>query len=381
MEGGSGNNAFDKSRVLDIKPLRSLMPVFPSSPQNPPFVCASPSGPFPAGFSPFFPFNGPQATPDLNQQTHTPAPLRSFRPQQANGDTPRTENGDGSSSQVRQKRAAARPRGSSSSDKKPKKDVDVMLAMADASSFVVGISPTQRDDGERDIVVSILMRFDALRRKLSQFEESKESSSALIKRADLKAGNVLMSKGARTNMKKRIGVVPGVEIGDIFFFRMEMCLVGLHSQSMAGIDYMVLRGEGEEDPLAISIVSSGGYNDEAEDPDILIYSGHGGNINSMSKDKQVSDQKLVRGNLALERSLHRANEVRVIRGVKDVISPTSKVYVYDGLYRIQESWVDKGKSNCNIFKYKMIRVPGQPSAFLFGNRFNNGKKGFRLGLD
>ncbi|XP_065867238.1 histone-lysine N-methyltransferase, H3 lysine-9 specific SUVH3-like [Euphorbia lathyris] len=387
MEGGSSNNStppphtFDKSRVLDIKPLRSLTPVFPSSPQTPPFVCAPPSGPFPSGFSPFFPFNGPQTTPDLNQQTHTPAPLRSFRPPpQSNGDVTRNENGDGSSTQLRQKRSAARPR--ATIEKKPKRDVEIMLAAADSSSFVVGISLAQREDGERDIVNSVLMRFDSLRRKLSQLEDSRETPSGLIRRADLKAGNVLMSKGVRTNQKKRIGVVPGVEIGDIFFFRMEMCLVGLHSQSMAGIDCLILRGEGEEDPLAISIVSSGGYDDEAEDTDVLIYSGQGGGANSNKKDKQASDQKLERGNLALERSLHRANEVRVIRGMKDVIHPTAKVYVYDGLYRIQESWVDKGKSGCNMFKYKLIRVPGQPGAYSVWKSIQQWKEGFstRVGL-
>ncbi|KDP40602.1 hypothetical protein JCGZ_24601 [Jatropha curcas] len=385
MEGGSGNNSvppsptFDKSRVLDVKPLRSLVPVFPSSPHTPPFVCAPPSGPFPSEFSPFYPFSGPQpAPPDLNQQTHTPAPLRSFRPPQSNGQISRDVNTDDGPP----KRSVGRPRASSSSSqKRAKKDLDFTLSVVD-TNFVVGVTSAQKEDGDREVVNNVLMRFDALRRRLSQLEDSKESPSGLIRRADLKAGNILMSKGVRTNMRKRVGVVPGVEVGDIFFFRMEMCLVGLHSQSMAGIDYMVIRGDIEEDPLAVSIVSSGGYDDEAEDKDVLIYSGQGGNVNSNKKDKQAADQKLERGNLALERSLHRANEVRVIRGMRDVISPTAKVYVYDGLYRIQESWVDKGKSGCNIFKYKLVRVPGQPGAFAVWKSIQQWREGFstRVGL-
>jgi len=170
----------------------------------------------------------------------------------------------------------------------------------------------------------------------------------------------LMTKQVRTNMRKRIGTVPGVEIGDIFFFRMEMCLLGLHAPSMAGIDYMSVRNDLEEEPLAVSIVSSGYYDDDAEDKDVLIYSGQGGAAN---KDKGATDQKLERGNLALERSLRRGNEVRVIRGMKDSVNQASKVYVYDGLFRIQESWVEKAKSGCNIFKYKLVRIPGQPDAF------------------
>ncbi|XVF00111.1 hypothetical protein REPUB_Repub03eG0257100 [Reevesia pubescens] len=191
-------------------------------------------------------------------------------------------------------------------------------------------------------------------------EDAKESHSGIIKRSDLKAGNIMLSKGVRTNMKKRIGAAPGVEIGDIFFFRMELCLVGLHSQSMAGIDYMVIKGDIEGEPVALSIVSSGGYGDDAEDPDVLVYSGQGG---TASRDKEASDQELERGNLALERSLHRGNEARVIRGLKDAIHQTCKVYFYDGLYKIQESWMEKGKSGCNMFKYKLVRIPGQTGAF------------------
>ncbi|KAG0463366.1 hypothetical protein HPP92_019435 [Vanilla planifolia] len=36
-----------------------------------------------------------------------------------------------------------------------------------------------------------------------------------------------------------------------------------------------------------------------------------------------------------------------------------KIYIYDGLYKICESWVDKAKSGFNIFKYKMFKEPGQ----------------------
>jgi euchromatic histone-lysine N-methyltransferase len=356
--GGSGNNStpiIDKTRVLDVEPLRTLVPVFPSSSKAPPF------GPYSSGFAPFYPFSAPQgsqATPDLNQQTHTTpaAPLRSFRATESNGDAfdGEYESYDGST-------GSAKRRPKSSSQKRARKiqDLDFTLSV-DENNFVVGVSLSERDDGNREVVHSIQMRFDALRRRLSQLEDAKESPAGIIRRADLKAGNILMTKQVRTNMRKRIGTVPGVEIGDIFFFRMEMCLLGLHAPSMAGIDYMSVRNDLEEEPLAVSIVSSGYYDDDAEDKDVLIYSGQGGAAN---KDKGAADQKLERGNLALERSLRRGNEVRVIRGMKDSVNQASKVYVYDGLFRIQESWVEKAKSGCNIFKYKLVRIPGQPDAF------------------
>lgn len=411
MDGGSAHGfvppsaSFDKSRVLDIKPLRSLVPVFPNSPQAPPFVCSSPFGPFPPGFTPFYPFSAPQSSPDLNQhKTPVSAPAHLFRtpphfPGGLNGDAEKSREYDAqfpnenSNMGVKQdglfgdpKQAAPHLRASNSSRKKTKKSKAVAVSLStdngkvSGKNLFVGLDSNQLEDGNRELVNYVLMTFDALRRRINQMEEAKESPGGGVKRADLKAANILMSKGVRTNMKKRIGVAPGVEIGDIFFFRMEMCLAGLHAQSMAGIDYMFVKSGLEDEPLAVSIVSSGGYDDDADDADILIYTGQGGNVNK--KDKQVADQKLERGNLALDRSYHRANEVRVIRGVKDAVNPLSKVYVYDGLYTIQESWTEKGKSGCNMFKYKLVRIPGQPSAFAHWKSIQKWKEGLssRTGL-
>ncbi|KAB5564960.1 hypothetical protein DKX38_005014 [Salix brachista] len=381
--GGSGNNSepiIDKTRVLDVKPLRTLAPVFPSSSEAPRFVSASPFGPHSSGFSPFYPFSAPQATqatPDLNQQTHTTpaAPLRSFRGTEYNGGAFSGEAGsfDGS-------KGSAKRKTKFSLQKRARKSRDLDFGLSvDDNNFVVGVSLSERDDGNREVVHSIRMRYDALRRRLSQLEDAKESPVGIIRRADLKAGNILMTKQVRTNMRKRIGAVPGVEIGDMFLFRIEMCLLGLHAPSMAGIDYMSARNDLVEEPLAVSIVSSGYYEDNADDKDVLIYSGQGGAAN---KDKGATDQKLERGNLALERSLRRGNQVRVIRGMKDSLNQALKVYVYDGLYRIQDSWLEKAKSGCNIFKYKLVRIPGQPDAFGVWKSIEKWKEGLssRAGL-
>ncbi|ONI21481.1 hypothetical protein PRUPE_2G069200 [Prunus persica] len=337
MEGGSSHNfvppsaGFDKSRILDVKPLRSLMPVFPAASQAPPFPP-----------SPMRIPTGPMA-----------APIRSYRAPAPSGalphDFPEESNGE---------------RGSSLGGAED----DDGYFDAHLVNFVSVMSPFQVEDGNRELVNYVLVNFDALRRRICQIEDAKESKNGIIKRADLKAGNILMTKKVRTNMRRRIGVVPGVEIGDVFYFRMEMCAVGLHAPVT------------EKDPVALSIVSSGGYDDDTEDSDVLIYSGQGGNNNN--KDKQVADQKLGRGNLALERSLNHGNEVRVIRGVRDEVNSTTKVYVYDGLYKVHESWTERGKSGCNIFKYKLVRVPGQPGAFAVWKTIRKWKDGFssRAGL-
>ncbi|GLT88023.1 hypothetical protein SLE2022_060680 [Rubroshorea leprosula] len=390
----------DKSRVLDIKPLRSLSPVFPSSSNGAaPFVCFPPSGPFPSGFAPFYPFSGssdsgnPQTPFSMPNQPFgfatpisTAVPINSYRT--ANGDAgpsgkrprgrPRLQRNtvvaeeDGFSDEQEQSTQYS-SRGRKIKSMTPKRtkrgqDMNSTLPDVDTDAMVNNILESFQHmkfdasgaDGDRDTVENILMINNLLRRKIALIEDSKEATS-ITKRPDLKAAAILMSKGIRTNARKRIGAVPGVEIGDIFYFRMELCLVGLHAPSMAGIDYMVLKTSQNEEPVAVSIVSSGGYEDNVEDGDVLIYSGQGGNLNL--KDKEATDQKLVRGNLALEKSLHRGNEVRVIRGVKDPASLTGKIYVYDGLYKVQESWVEKGKAGCNVFRFKLIRVPGQPEAF------------------
>ncbi|KAM0868632.1 hypothetical protein ACQ4PT_041195 [Festuca glaucescens] len=173
------------------------------------------------------------------------------------------------------------------------------------------------------------------------------------RRADMKAGAIMMASNIRANAGKKVGPAPGVEIGDIFYFRMELCIIGLHAQSMGGIDYI---GNGG-DSVAICIVAAGGYENQDDDADTLVYSGSGGNSRNT---EERHDQKLERGNLALERSLHRKNEIRVVRGFKDPACVSGKIYIYDGLYKIQESWKERTKFGINCFKYRLQREPGQP---------------------
>lgn len=436
------SGSIDKSRVLDVRPLRCLVPMFPSSPgmasvSNPqatPFVCVPPTGPFPPGVAPLYPFsvsNGsnnhqnttPSGAPNQpglygfgNTTIPSPVPLNAFRTPpgpSANGDAGRSRKGnknrvtqgivieddgysdsqnqsepyasgfsmhvndveDGSSGR-RQKNGGSQKRtrrAQQQLDSFSEVDVD-----SEANRFLtmfglVELDPDRKSNGDKEIVQRILLVFDLLRRKLTQMEEAKDATPGSTRRPDLRAATTLMTnKGIRTNIMKRIGHVPGVEVGDIFFFRMELCLVGLHAPSMAGIDYMSVKLTLDEEPLAVSIVSSGGYDDEGDDGDILIYSGQGG---VQRRDGQMFDQKLERGNLALEKSLHRGNEVRVIRGLKDAAGSTGKIYVYDGVYKIQESWTEKNKSGCSVFKYKLSRVAGQPAAFTLWKSIQQWKGG------
>ncbi|XP_047332293.1 histone-lysine N-methyltransferase, H3 lysine-9 specific SUVH1-like [Impatiens glandulifera] len=373
MEQGLGSESIptsatlDKSRIFNVKPLRCLEPMFPSSssgtssfssPQSASFVCTPPTGPFPPGVTSFFPFishngsvsqdwphsvNGNGYMMNKCNQNMGSSKGESTRKKMRN-----SEDGDGDGDDI---------------------DADIeMVANSFLSSYdLMRFDSSSQAEGDKESVNFVLMMFDLLRRKIIQHEDSKGGTSSIIARnANLKAGAFLLNRGIRTNTQKKIGAVSGIEVGDIFFFRMELCVVGMHAPPMAGIDYMSMKIVSDEESVAVGIVSSGGYEDNDDDDDngeILIYSGQGGNMNRKDKDVTISDQKLIKGNLALEKSLHKGNDIRVIRGMKDLAHPTGKVYFYDGLYRVQESWVEKGKAGYNNFKYKLGRVPGQPQAF------------------
>jgi len=151
--------------------------------------------------------------------------------------------------------------------------------------------------------------------------------------------------------------MPGISVGDAFFFRMELCVLGLHGQVQAGIDYVSAGRSASGEPIATSIIVSGGYEDDDDHGDVLVYTGHGGRDPNLHK--HCVDQKLEGGNLALERSMAYGIEIRVIRAVKSRRSPIGKVYFYDGLYKVVDYWLDRGKSGFGVYKYKMLRIEGQ----------------------
>ena len=228
------------------------------------------------------------------------------------------------------------------------------------SSELVRVTNLGIDDERyfRSVVRRTRMIFDSLR-VLSTVEEEKKHGVGNVKRlrGDLKASSIMRDRGLWLNRDKRIvGSIPGVYIGDLFFFRMELCVVGLHGQVQAGIDYVPASQSSNGEPIATSVIVSGGYEDDEDAGDVIIYTGHGGQDKF---NKQCVHQKLEGGNLALERSMHYAIEVRVIRGIKYPGSLTSKVYVYDGLYRIKDCWFDVGKSGFGVYKYKLLRIEGQ----------------------
>lgn len=227
---------------------------------------------------------------------------------------------------------------------KPSKD------NTDTEYFSIGSSSST----PREKCAMILSMYDCIRRRLNQIDEAENGT----RNSHSMASTIMTDNKLKIEVQNPIGTIPGVEVGDIYYFRFEMILVGLHVQVMSGID--TITNNNDKERLAISVVYSGKYgnNMEDDDPNILYYNGQGGNNGK-------SDQKLEGGNLGMERSMHKSNPIRVIRGIpmKSINGASGKIYVYDGLYEIDEFWSSRNDEGFKCIKFKMVRKSGQPEVY------------------
>ncbi|KAL0392650.1 UNVERIFIED_CONTAM: Histone-lysine N-methyltransferase family member SUVH9, partial [Sesamum radiatum] len=132
------------------------------------------------------------------------------------------------------------------------------------SSELVRVTDLKPDDQRsfRDLIRKTRMLFDSLRVFATVEDEKRKDLMVTHRktRGDLKASAFMRHSGLWLNRDKRIvGDIPGVSIGDVFFFRMELCVVGLHGQPQAGIDYVPASQSSNGESIATSIIVSGGY--------------------------------------------------------------------------------------------------------------------------
>ncbi|XP_022934519.1 histone-lysine N-methyltransferase, H3 lysine-9 specific SUVH4 isoform X1 [Cucurbita moschata] len=199
--------------------------------------------------------------------------------------------------------------------------------------------------------------------KRSKSEEAPaEDTKHKSKRPDLKAVSKMLEANEILNHEKRIGNVPGINIGHRFYSRAEMVAVGFHSHWLNGIDYMGLSYSkmysNYSFPLAVAIVLSGMYEDDLDNAEDVIYTGQGGQ-NLTGNKRQIRDQVMERGNLALKNCIEQAVPVRVVRGHECASSYCGKLYTYDGLYKVIQYWAEKGISGFTVFKFRLRRIEGQ----------------------
>ena len=147
------------------------------------------------------------------------------------------------------------------------------------------------------------------------------------------------------------GAIPGIAIGEIFADRRAVKAAGLHRDTMAGIAW-TQRG-------AEAIVVSGGYEDDQDGEELIIYTGHGGN--DRSTGGQIGDQRLHRGNLAMTWSCLEGLPTRVIRGAGALTSQAPRMgYRYDGMYYVDSYWRDRGRAGFAIWRFRLVRDRAAP---------------------
>nr|CAB3488968.1 unnamed protein product [Digitaria exilis] len=344
----------EQEQPLEIKPLRSLAPMIPTPLGYD--VTTQSTDPMLVIVTPFRPRTSSEQSPSSFGQPlpKSPIPLRAT-PISATFPMPqcKDESSDEDYKPFCDQKKATSPKTAKRTQEAGYSDAANIKRRSTRRSLNLELtSCPSSSSNPNESVGEIMMMFDSLRRRILQLDEKEDAS----RRADLKAGSLMMQNGLRVSNLKTIGPVPGVKIGDIFFFRIEMCIVGLHAPAMAGIDYISAKNAGKDGTLAVSIISSGGYENDDGDSDILVYTGQGGN----SRHKEKHDQKLERGNLALMNSMKKKNVIRVVRSAQDPFCNSGKIYIYDGLYRIEGSWMDKAKNGYSVFKYQLKRAPGQP---------------------
>ncbi len=144
------------------------------------------------------------------------------------------------------------------------------------------------------------------------------------------------------------GEIAGIPEGSEFENRYYLSKYGVHKPLRAGIS-------GSQAEGADSIILSGGYEDDEDYGDVIIYTGHGGR--NQVTGMQVADQQLTHQNLALVLNAQRGLPVRVIRGYNhpSEFSPTHG-YRYNGLYQVERYWHEKGVSGFYVWRFRLVKI-------------------------
>ncbi|KAJ7427209.1 E3 ubiquitin-protein ligase UHRF1 [Willisornis vidua] len=170
------------------------------------------------------------------------------------------------------------------------------------------------------------------------------------------------------------GPIPGIPVGTMWKFRVQVSEAGVHRPHVAGI-------HGRSNDGAYSLVLSGGYEDDIDHGNSFTYTGSGGRDLSGNKRtaEQSCDQKLTNMNRALalncsapindkhgaEAKDWRAGKpVRVVRNVKG--GKHSKYAPeegnrYDGIYKVVKYWPETGKSGFLVWRYLLRRDDEEPA--------------------
>ncbi|KAH9049605.1 PUA-like domain-containing protein [Lactarius hengduanensis] len=171
--------------------------------------------------------------------------------------------------------------------------------------------------------------------------------------------------GKRIHDPKTFGHIPGIPVGTWWESREAERTVAMMPFMPRGLqEYLALMKE------PIPWPSPGGYEDDIDMGDYFTFTGSGGralkgtktNPKNLRTAPQSSDQSFEHSfNKALKISSETRKPVRVIRGFK-LPSPYAPFEGYDGLYTVEEAWMEQGLNDGGflVCKFAFRRVPGQP---------------------
>ena len=150
-----------------------------------------------------------------------------------------------------------------------------------------------------------------------------------------------------------IGHPPGVRVGALFDTRAELHAANVHRELRAGIC-------GRPETGAESIVLAGGYVDDRDGGDRILYTGAGGR--DPATGRQVAHQsfggtRASNWNRALAVSRDNGLPVRVLRGHRSPHGPAAG-YRYDGLWRVVRYGVEPGEDGFRVCVFEMVPFDG-----------------------
>ncbi|XP_073438122.1 E3 ubiquitin-protein ligase UHRF1-like [Dendrobates tinctorius] len=170
------------------------------------------------------------------------------------------------------------------------------------------------------------------------------------------------------------GKIPGVPVGTMWKFRVQVSEAGVHRPHVAGI-------HGRSHDGSYSLVLAGGYEDDVDNGTEFTYTGSGGRDLSGNKRtaEQSCDQKLTNMNRALAMNCNTpindkqgavakdwkaGKPVRVVRNAKgrkhSKFAPEDGNR-YDGIYKVVKYWPEKGKSGFLVWRYLLKRDDDEPA--------------------
>ena len=138
-----------------------------------------------------------------------------------------------------------------------------------------------------------------------------------------------------------------VQPGSVYANRTELWRAGVHRQREGGIAGSGIAGQGAE-----SIVLSGEYEDDVDNGDFVLYTGHGGR--DPKTKQQVADQAFTHLNKTLAENVASGQPVRLVRKI-------SGGFRYDGLYVVDAAYDLVGRSGFRICRFELSKLAVVPN--------------------